>query len=97
MTENDKTIMADFEEKLHRLIYEYQQKEQRNRELSTALQEKENTLCELQQRLTAIESNYTNLKHARILSLNDAAIEETKDRISRLVREIDRCIESLKK
>ena len=77
MTENDKTIMADFEEKLHRLIYEYKQKEQRNRELSTALQEKENTLCELQQRLTAIESNYTNLKHARILSLNDAAIEET--------------------
>ena len=97
MTENDKTIISDFEEKLHRLVYEYKQKEKLNREMAVALQEKENTLCELKQRISALESNYNNLKHAKILSLNDAAIDETKDRISRLVREIDRCIESLKK
>ena len=97
MTGNDKTIMANFEEQLYRLVHEYKQKEKQNKELAAAIQEKENTLCELQQRVSALENNYNNLKHAKILSLNDAAIEETKGRISRLVREIDRCIESLKK
>lgn len=97
MTGNDKTIMANFEEQLYRLVHEYKQKEKQNKELAAAIQEKENTLCELQQRVLALENNYNNLKHAKILSLNDAAIEETKGRISRLVREIDRCIESLKK
>ena len=89
--------MANFEEQLYRLVHEYKQKEKQNKELAAAIQEKENTLCELQQRVLALENNYNNLKHAKILSLNDAAIEETKGRISRLVREIDRCIESLKK
>ena len=97
MTGNDKTIMANFEEQLYRLVHEYKQKEKLNKELVAAIQEKENTLCELQQRVSALENNYNNLKHAKILSLNDAAIEETKGRISRLVREIDRCIESLRK
>ena len=97
MTESDRNALTDFEGKLHRLIHEYKQKEMLNRELAGKIEEKENKLQELQHRCIALESNYNNLKHARILCLNDAAIDETKERISRLVREIDRCIESLKK
>lgn len=97
MTENDRTIIAGFEEKLHRLIFEYRQKEKLNKELTAIVQQKENALKELQLRCTALEESYNNLKQAKILSLNDNAVNETKDRISSLVREIDRCIESLKK
>ena len=97
MTENERTVIANFEEKLHRLVYEYKQKESRNKELAKAIQQKENTLKELEQRCTALEQSYNNLKQAKILSLSDNAVNETKERISKLVREIDRCIESLKK
>jgi chromosome segregation ATPase len=97
MTENDKTVIAEFESKLHRLIHEYKQKEAANIELSSKIEEKENMLKELQLRCSALEKNYNDLKQARIISLGDNAISETKERISRLVREIDRCIESLKK
>ena len=97
MTENDRTIIADFEEKLHRLIIEYKQAEERNKELTAIVLQKENSLKELQQRCVTLENSYNNLKQARILSLNDNAINETKERISKLVREIDHCIESLKK
>ena len=97
MTENDRTIIAAFEEKLYRLVFEYKKKDEENRRLSKDIEEKENMLKELQLRCNALDKSYNDLKQARIMSLNDAAVGETKERISRLVREIDRCIESLKK
>ena len=97
MTEKDRIVMTAFEEKLHRLVYEYKRMQEANRELSRVLEEKENTLKELQLRCSALESNYNNLKQAKVISLTAEGVDETKERISRLVREIDRCIESLKK
>ena len=45
----------------------------------------------------ALENSYNNLKQAKIISLSDSGIEGAKEKITRLVREIDRCIESLKR
>lgn len=97
MTENDRITITDFEGKLHRLIHEYKKKELLNEELERKIEEKENSLKELQLRCSALEKSYNNLKQAKIISLSSTAIDETKERITRLVREIDRCIESLKK
>ena len=97
MTGNDTTIMTDFESKLHLLINEYKLKAEQNSELARKIEEKEDTLKELQMRCTALENSYNNLKQAKIISLSESGIENAKERISRLVREIDRCIESLKK
>ena len=97
MIGEDRTVMTAFEEKLHRLVYEYKRMQEANRELSRVLEEKENTLKELQLRCSALESSYNNLKQAKIISLSDSGIEGAKEKISRLVREIDRCIESLQK
>ncbi len=89
--------MTGFEGKLHRLIHEYKKKELLNEELERKIEEKENSLKELQLRCSALEKSYNDLKQAKIISLSSTAIDETKERITRLVREIDRCIESLKK
>ncbi|MBQ2809119.1 MAG: hypothetical protein IKJ61_04690 [Bacteroidaceae bacterium] len=97
MTEKDRIVLATFEEKLHRLVYEHRQLKEANQELSRTLKDKENSLAELQQRCSALESSYNDLKQAKIISLTGEGIDEARDRISRLVREIDRCIESLKK
>ena len=97
MTGKDRTLITAFEEKLHRLVYEYKRMQETNRELSRVLEEKENTLKELQLRCSALESSYNNLKQAKVISLTAEGVDETKERISKLVREIDRCIESLKK
>ena len=97
MTLNDTTIISDFESKLHQLIHEYKQKVELNNELTRRIEEKENALKELQMRCVALENSYNNLKQAKIISLSDNGIEGAKEKITRLVREIDRCIESLKK
>ena len=97
MTGNETTTLNDFEGKLHLLIHEYKQKVEQNNELTRRIEEKENALIELQKHCNALESSYNNLKQAKIISLSDSGIEGAKERISKLVREIDRCIESLKK
>lgn len=97
MTGNETTIISEFEGKLHLLIHEYRQKSEQNMELARLIEEKENMLKELQMRCAALESSYNNLKQAKIISLSDSGIDGAKEKISRLVREIDRCIESLQK
>ncbi|MBR3977499.1 MAG: hypothetical protein IKJ95_06710 [Bacteroidaceae bacterium] len=97
MTENDRIAIETFEEKLHRLVYEYKQNKEQLKELSSLLQEKENALQEMRMRYSALESSYNNLKQAKVISLSSESADEAKEKISRLVREIDRCIESLKK
>ena len=39
-----------------------------------------------------LEVRYTNLKMARTISIHDKDINDTKQRLSRLVREVDKCI-----
>lgn len=97
MNENARTVITDFENKLHRLVHEYRTKVEQNDELSRKIEEKENKLHELQLRCTALENSYNNLKQAKVISISDAGVDGVKEKISRLVREIDRCIESLKK
>ena len=97
MNENARTVITDFENKLHRLVHEYRTKVEQNDELSRRIEEKENMLHELQLRCTDLENSYNNLKQAKVISISDAGVDGVKEKISRLVREIDRCIESLKK
>ena len=97
MTGNETTIISEFEGKLHLLIHEYKQKVELSNELTRKIEEKENALKELQMRCVALENSYNNLKQAKIISLSDNGIEGAKEKITRLVREIDRCIESLKR
>lgn len=97
MTENDRITLMHFEQKLHLLLHSYKQLQERNSELESLMEEKENRLKDLQQRYDSLEKNYINLKQAKVISLSDGEIGQTRERLSKLVREIDRCIESLKK
>ena len=97
MNENARTVITDFENKLHRLVHEYKTKVELNDELSRRIEEKESMLHELQLRCADLENSYNNLKQAKVISISDAGVDGVKEKISRLVREIDRCIESLKK
>ncbi len=97
MTENDKRTLAQFEEKLRLLLHAHKQLQSRNRELTKLIEEKENSLKEIQMRCLSLEANYNNLKQAKIISLSDAEIGQTREKLSKLVREIDQCINSLNK
>ncbi len=97
MTENDRITLMHFEQKLHLLLHNHKKLQERNSELESLIEQKENSLKELQLRCESLEKNYNNLKQAKVITLSDSEIGQTRERLSKLVREIDRCIESLKK
>ncbi len=97
MTEKDTATLLQFEQKLRLLVHNHQKAQERIKELTHTLEQASNYIQEMEQRLDTLEHSYNNLKQAKVISLSDAEISTTRERLTALVREIDRCIESLTK
>ena len=65
---------------------------QENANLKLLLMQKDEEIKQLEQSRKELENRYTDLKMARTISLYDKDIKDTKQRLSGLVREIDKCI-----
>ena len=92
MTEEDRKLIGSFEGKLRHFMFLYDELKQENADLKHLLMQKEQEILQLEQSRKELEVQYTDLKMARTLSLYDKDIKDTKQRLSGLVREIDRCI-----
>ena len=73
-------------------MFLYEELKQENADLRNLLMQKEQEILQLEQSRNELEAQYTDLKMARTLSLYDKDIKDTKQRLTSLVREIDRCI-----
>lgn len=85
MAVENKKLLTSFDEKQKRLIFLFKELKKENALLKQALSEKESEIARL-------EEQYTNLRTARMLSVNDGELNDTKQRIMKLVREVDKCI-----
>lgn len=92
MTEEDKKLFHSFDEKLARFTFLYKELKQENASLKQSLSDKESEITRLKNSLKELNEQYANLKTIRLLSVNDREINETKQRIGKLVREVDKCI-----
>ena len=92
MTEEDRKLIGSFEGKLRHFMFLYDELKQENADLKHLLMQKEQEILQLEQSKKELEVQYTDLKMARTLSLYDKDIKDTKQRLTSLVREIDKCI-----
>ncbi len=92
MTYEEKKLLSTFEARLRHLIYLHDELKQEKAELERLLQGEKEQNERLQTYCKELESNYTNLKTATTISLNGSDVKETKLRLSKLVREVDKCI-----
>ena len=92
MTEEEKKLLSTFEARLRHLIYLHDELKREYAELKLLFDEEkiknEKALADYRE----LEANYTNLKTATTISLNSSDVKETKLRLSKLVREVDKCI-----
>lgn len=92
MTEDEKKLLSTFEARLRHLIFLHDELKRENAELIELLR-KEKEKCEtLLTDYRELEANYTNLKIAATLNQSVKDVRETKLRLSKLVREVDKCI-----
>ena len=92
MTIDQKKILADFEFNLRQLIDLCDKLRLKNQTLTAQLTEKERMLQEALNEMDALKTKYDNLKVARIISAKQDNLTGAKQRLSKLVREIDKCI-----
>ncbi|MDE6800022.1 hypothetical protein [uncultured Phocaeicola sp.] len=92
MTEEDKKLLNIFEIKLRHFMYLHDELRHENAKLKQLLAEKNDEVRQLKNSRKELEVMYTNLKMARTISIHDKDISDTKQRLSRLVREVDKCI-----
>ncbi|MCF2707750.1 hypothetical protein [Bacteroides pyogenes] len=92
MTEEEKKLLNTFETKLRHLIYLHDELKRENAGLKQLLENEKLKNEKVQAQYDKLEIDYTNLKTAAAISLNSGDVKETKLRLSKLVREIDKCI-----
>ena len=92
MTEEEKKLLNSFETQLRHLIYLHDELKRENAELRKLLENEKLKNEKVQAQYDELEVNYTNLKTATTISLNGSDVKETKLRLSKLVREVDKCI-----
>lgn len=92
MTEDEKKLLSTFEARLRHLIYLHDELRRENAELKQFLEDEKSELEKVRAEYKILESDYMDLKTATAISLNGSDVKETKLRLSKLVREVDKCI-----
>ena len=85
-------ILTEFEGRVRQLILQFQQLKQENKQLQQQMQEQSQTIEELKARITQADNDYNSLKMARMLEITDGNLDEAKERLSRMIRQVNRCI-----
>ena len=95
MTEDDSRLIEQFEGKIRKLVDLYDTVKSSNSQLQGQLDAKDEEIRLLKDQLANLQESYQNLKRSKVLEVSGHDIDDTKRRVSGLVREIDHCIKLL--
>lgn len=91
MTPNEKTI-ATFETRMRQMILRFQELKKENNDLYAQIEEDEKQMETLRQQLDQKQKDYEALKMARMISITDGDLQSAKDRLAKLIRDVNKCI-----
>ncbi|MBR2151459.1 MAG: hypothetical protein IKH01_01530 [Prevotella sp.] len=91
MTANEKTL-ATFETRIRQMILRFQQLKKENDELYDEVERGQQEIDQLRAKLEQQQSDYQSLKMAKMIEITDGDLEGAKDRLSRLIRDVNKCI-----
>ena len=94
MTANEKTLAA-FETRLRQMILRFQQVKKENQELHDMVRKNEQDIKKLHEKIDQQQSDYQSLKMAKMVEITDGDLSEAKNRLSKLIRDVNKCIDIL--
>ncbi len=92
MTDEELRGLKNFEAQIRVLLLKYKSVKEENDELRKALEEQEDATRRVEAELSQSKEDYRRLKTARMIEVSDTDVREAKNRITRLVREVNKCI-----
>ncbi len=91
MTANEKTL-ATFETRLRQLILQFQDLKKENKELYAKVESGKKEISEIRAKLEQKQNDYDSLKMAKMIEITDGNLSDAKDRLSKLIRDVNKCI-----
>ena len=92
MTNRYEELINAFEEKLRKLLSRYQSSQEQNVLLTAELMRKQDDLMHAHQEILELRKRNEHLRIAKGFGGSEIDRTKTKDKINKMVREIDKCI-----
>ena len=92
MNKEEKRQLKNFDGKVRQLLQNYRVMQKENADLYIEMDRKDEEIARLKAELRQSQSDYSNLKLAKMIEISDSELKGAKQRISKLVREINKCI-----
>ena len=92
MTDEEKRQLKIFDGKIRQLISNYQVMKKEIGDLYIEVDRKDEEIARLKAELRQSQSDYSNLKLAKMIEISDSELKGAKQRISKLVRDVNKCI-----
>lgn len=92
MTEDQKRLLAVFEVRVRDLMELCDKQNHKINELTTTLVRKESELKQAMNTIQELSTKCDNMLTARVVSVNEGEMKSARMRLSKLVREVDKCI-----
>jgi phage shock protein A len=91
MSANEKTL-THFTTRVRQLILQYKEIQKENGELMAKVEQCNARIQELEDKLIQARNNYNSLKMAKMIEISDSDMEESQKRLSKLIRDVNKCI-----
>ncbi len=92
MTKEEEKSLHEFEALVRRLMSAYKLLRSENAQLKEALDKCRQDLADAEKRVEEARNEYQTLKTARMIEVSSGDIKESRARLSKLIREVDKCI-----
>ena len=92
MTKEEETALRLFETRVRQLILRYQELEKENQKLYAMVEEKDQALQAANAQIDKLKGEYEDLKLAKMIDISSQELGDAKNKVAKLIRDIDKCI-----
>lgn len=91
MDANEKTLTL-FTTRMRQMILQFKETKQENNSLYAMVDERDAKIKQLEAKLNQAQNDYNSLKLAKMIEISTTDLEVAKKRLSKLVRDVNKCI-----
>ena len=91
MNPNEQTLTT-FETRVRQMILRFQELKKENEDLQALVAKNEQDIKDLQAKLAQTDNDYQALKTAKMIEITDGDLEQSKARLAKLIRDVNKSI-----
>lgn len=92
MTQEEEKILRVFETRVRHLLLKYKEFESELQNLQQQILRQQGELSALQDQNVSLKKSYDTLKMAKMIEVSGADVQDAKKKLSKLIRDVDKCI-----